>query len=317
MTQKRLGVLCVVLMVGGASCVLWRGFKTEQNPQVSVTAASPIPEPPTIVPSTPTQEEAQAEARDAAEPWRPLTREELNTQLEDLFGGPGSGEPKTPWTPTELTDEATQFKLAELMYRLSFAPSDGVDLRNLEEYGLVLNEDGTVTYDRDQNPKWSDVSKVMAFFDTKDGLPRWLDKLRKNGFSEDELRGIEKRALQKSLPKTRAGVIQALQRFADEVQGPLPLETQRRLAYEMDYQFNMSSVKPKIQWAIGVLAPLDPAKKETLINLVRESQSIANSVMSPRDRNAAADLAIQAAKSGELQKQLAEFQATSPSEEKP
>jgi hypothetical protein len=199
---------------------------------------------------------------------------QLVQQLEDFFGQPWEEKSKVPFTADELCDLALQLKLFDLAYQLDLAADSGVDLRNLEAYGIVLNADGSFTIDNDAHPRWTHVDATFAFFNSDPAQNPQLKKLPTLGFSEAEVKGILQRAALDTRSIIRSRRVQLQRQFVDDINaGSLSTEAELQRAHEVNYQLNRSFVEIRMKRAIGILAPLDTTKREALVSLVRQGTS--------------------------------------------
>jgi hypothetical protein len=306
MRLRILGVSAALLTL--LTLLVWEAVK--EGPVVEAPNASI----PTKVPELAAEKSTARPEADAAsdsfdqKPWLAPTRTELAEQLEELFGEPSEGRSKIPFTAQELANEELQLKHRKLDYQLTLAVDSGVDLRSLEAYGIVVNADRTVSIDNDLHPRWSLVDSVLGSL-RGEGLTLRLDELRRRGFSEEEVKGVQERAQKDSWPAIQASVASLYQDFLDEINGgSLSPEAEDERARRLVYEFNMSTTVPRIRWAIGILEPLDEAKKEILLGLVRESRS-SHTTIFPKDPDSGAQGAIEAARSGEMLKQIEAFKS--------
>jgi polyhydroxyalkanoate synthesis regulator phasin len=239
------------------------------------------------------------------EPWDEPTREELASQLERFFGDPREGKSKVPFTAEELADESLQMRLFDLNQQVTAAADYGVDLRNLEGYGIVLNANGTVSINNNVYQRWMGVESVLRTLEK----PYWRESdhreaLRAKGLSEDIINGIEERASRETLAGTLAALRRIYQNFVTDVtSGSMSPEAARRRVDQLVYEMDKNTTEPQIRRAIEILKPLSTAQKEAVVSTARKGFS-SHTTIFPRNRYEAAEVTIAAAKSGELMRTL-------------
>jgi hypothetical protein len=288
---------------------VWLSVKDQRDPQVGGEPPVVAQEPrPMASADESTQAAGSPLPERGHEPWQAPTRAQLVQQLESFFGKPWEGKSKVPFTADELCDLELQMRLFDLGFQLGSALNAGVDLRNFEAYGIVLNPDRSITID-DAHPRWTGVDATLAFF-RSDSLTHLLKMLRDRGFSEAEVKGVEERAAMDTRPVVRAGDI-LMRQFVNDIQsGSLSAEVELQRAHEMNYQLNKDLAEFRIKWAIGILAPLDRTKRDILVKVAREDTSSNRTISPGLSRDEVLRESIEAARSGKLSR---EFQA-SPSE---
>ncbi len=158
--------------------------EVNKSPQPSVLEAQPTvsenPPGPTEQAEIRTLPEVGRRRSPGPEPWQTPTRTRLARQLEAVFGQASEERARVPFNADELADEDLQLKLRDLFYQLAVAAN--VDLRNLEAYGIVLNDNRSIQIDRVAYPRWKGVVEALDR-----GRDFWLtlpeQALREKGFS--------------------------------------------------------------------------------------------------------------------------------------
>lgn len=288
-----------------AAMIFWQ-LKPEQSPEVNSGPKFSTPEPePDRTSGENSAEIPLSQAPPPAttgdpEPWESPTRTQLAERLEDFFGQASEGKARIPFTADELADPKLQRKLFDLNYQLGAAADSGVDLRNLEAYGIVVNPDRTISIDLDAYPRWRNSGSILYFLSDEEHQERLLNTLRERGFSETEIQEVKERA-SREFGKTRRQMMQQhIREFMNDLKtGSLSSQEELRRAYLFDYQSSQDFRWPTIQRGLDILAPLDSAKREILIQVARQGVS-SRTTITPTERSVSAQRAISLAKSGEL-----------------
>jgi hypothetical protein len=246
------------------------------------------------------------------QPWQEPTRTELASQIEEIFGSPREEKTRIPFSAEELVDEGLQFKLRNLTSQLALAVDSGVDLRNLEDYGIVVNPDGTVSIDMVAHPRWMGVYEQFASLRGSE-LPYLMSALEREGLSAGAIGGIGERSREDTERTIRSAVTSRFQAFTDAINSnSLSPEEELQRAQQANYEFNWSVHEASIRWAIGVLAPLDATQRASVLRVVRRGMSAGLSFL-PKDNKDGALAMIAAARSGDLMRSL----QTTSTKEKP
>jgi hypothetical protein len=174
-----------------------------------------------------------------------------------------------------LRDQRAHRQWSDLFFAVKLALDERVPLKDLTDFGLQVQPDGSYVVDVRKFPQWEPLDTRLYRLTNPDVFKSYEDALRARGFRDSDIATL-RRYLATHDPRLR---VQAegrplVETFAKRLQARRngePLNLEEMLAY----RYQKESLKAEIerQWAVDLLDALDPQRQRILVSLLDESES--------------------------------------------
>jgi len=164
---------------------------------------------------------------------------------------------------------------SELFFAVKLALDERVPLKDLADFGLVAQTNGSYVVDLRKFPQWQPLDTRLYRLSNPDVFESYVPALLARGFRDDDIATLRK-YLAAHDPRVRiqAEGRQLVETFAKRLKARAagqPLNLEEVLAYR--YQKDSLKAEVERQWAVALLGTLDPQRQRILASFLDEFES--------------------------------------------
>jgi hypothetical protein len=174
-----------------------------------------------------------------------------------------------------LRDPQAHKRWSELFFAVKLALDERVPLRDLSEFGLAAQADGSYVVDLQKFPQWQPLDTRLYRLSSPDVFESYVPALLARGFRHDDIAKLRK-YLATHDPRLRiyAEGRQLVETFAKRLNTRAAAQ-RLNLEEMLAYRYQKESLKAEVerQWAVALLDVLDPQRQRILTSFLDEFDS--------------------------------------------
>jgi len=214
-----------------------------------------------------------------------LTGVELRNRVPGYFrDGPNSK------LSAALRDRNAHAQWVDFRWQFMEAIDAATPLKELEEFGLISNGDGSYSIDLIRFPHWYPLDARMKMLRNPGGLAFHVEELRIRGFRDQDISALREYLAKMDPERGRnADAISRADSFVARIKArkDAPGGIERAELRALLYQQHRSAAEASRAWAVGLLDCLDPQRQRILESYLLEWHTTTTIAASkPADREA-------------------------------
>lgn len=175
-----------------------------------------------------------------------------------------------------IRDQRAYRQWSDLYFAVKRALDERIPLKDLSEFGLVAQADGSYVVDLRKFPQWEPLDERLYLLANPELLENYAPALRARGFRDEDMRTL-RAYLATHDPRLAIYTEgrQLVDTFAKQLQGRRQAGQPPNLEEILDYRYQKASLKAELQrqWAIALLDTLDGQRQRILVALFDELES--------------------------------------------